>query len=113
MVTFELFARPLLRRLAGDRSIFRRPMPVRLAEPVTLGAPLMHFLRAVVGAGDNDGGLPVARLTGPQGSGLLTSMARANALVVVPADREQVQAGDVLPAIMLGDDAQMSPELGL
>jgi len=44
-----------------------------------------------------------ARLTGPQGSGILTSMARANALLVVPADRNDIPAGESLPAILLGD----------
>ena len=44
-----------------------------------------------------------ARLTGPQGSGILTSMALANALLVVPEDRNEVAAGDTLSAILLGD----------
>jgi len=112
MVTFELFARPALRRMAGHRLIFRRPTPVRLGEDVTLAAPLMHFLRAVVAAA-GDGGPPTARLTGPQGSGLLTSMERANALVVVPEDRPRVEAGEILPALMLTDQSQMGPEIGL
>ena len=49
-----------------------------------LAAPLMHFMRGMIEWGD-DG--PWARLTGPQGSGLLTSMARADALLVIPAER--------------------------
>jgi molybdopterin molybdotransferase len=112
MVTFELFARPALRKMAGHRLLFRRPTPVRLDEEVTLAAPLMHFLRAIV-SGSDDAALPVARLTGPQGSGLLTSMERANALVVVPEDRTRVDAGDTLLALMLSDDSSMSPEIGL
>jgi molybdopterin molybdotransferase len=35
-----------------------------------------------------------ARLTGPQGSGILTSMARANALLVVPEDRPRCDVGE-------------------
>jgi molybdopterin molybdotransferase len=112
MVTFELFARPVLRRMAGHRLLFRRPIPVRLDEPVTLAAPLMHFLRAVV-TGADDGAPATARLTGPQGSGLLTSMERANALVVVPEDRPRVEVGEMLRAILLTDEARMGAEIGL
>jgi molybdopterin molybdotransferase len=112
MVTFELFARPALRRMAGHRLLFRRPVTVRVDEPITLAAPLMHFLRAVVTPGA-DGAVATARLTGPQGSGLLTSMERANALVVVPEDRMRVEAGELLRAILLTDEARMAEEIGL
>jgi molybdopterin molybdotransferase len=112
MVTFELFARPALRRMAGHRLLFRRPVTVRIDEPITLAAPLMHFMRAVV-APSADGGIATARLTGPQGSGLLTSMERANALVVVPEDRIRVEAGELLRAILLTDEARMAEEIEL
>jgi len=111
MVTFELFVRPMLRRMQGHTRLFRKPVPVALAEPVTTEAPLTHFLRAMVGTGD-DGAL-VARLTGPQGSGILTSMALANALLVVPHDRQRVGAGETLNAILLGEDARLSPRFEL
>jgi len=101
MVTFELFVRPAIRRLLGAALPFRRVVPVRLAEAVTLGPPLRHFLRAVVSA-DGDGRLE-ARLTGPQGSGILTSMVRANALLIVPEDRPAVPVGETLSAILLDD----------
>jgi len=101
MVTFELFVRPALRRLQGQPLPYRRTVPVRLAEPVTLGPRLRHFLRAVVTA--EPGGALAARLTGPQGSGILTSMARANALLIVPEDRAAVPAGETLDALLLDD----------
>jgi molybdopterin molybdotransferase len=112
MVTFELFARPVLRRMAGHRLLFRRPISVRLAEPITLAAPLTHFFRAIVSRDAGDDGAPgEARLTGPQGSGLLTSMERANALVVVPENRTRVEAGETLHALLLTEEATLSPEL--
>jgi len=101
LVTFELFARPALRKMQGHRLPFRRTVPVRLAEPVSLGAPLTHFLRAVV-TPTPDG--YAARLTGPQGSGLLTSMARANALLVVPPSRSRLAAGELVEAMLLRED---------
>jgi molybdopterin molybdotransferase len=102
MVTFELFVRPVIRRLLGSAAPFRRTVPVRVEEPISLGPKLRHFLRAVVEADGPTGGLR-ARLTGPQGSGILTSMARANALLIVPEDRPSVAAGETLAALLLDD----------
>ena len=102
MVTFELFARPLIRRLLGATLPFRRTVPVRVGEPIELGPPLRHFLRVIVTPEEPDGSL-VARLTGPQGSGILTSMARANALLIVPEDRRRVARGATLQALVLDD----------
>src|SRR3989449_6226214 len=48
MVTFELFVRPAIRKMSGHALPFRRAVPVRVAEPITLGPRLRHFLRAVV-----------------------------------------------------------------
>ena len=111
MVTFELFVRPAIRRMMGYTRLFRRPVPVRLEEPVTIGARLTHFLRAIVTV-QPDGAL-TARLTGPQGSGILTSMARANALLIVPEDQPRAEAGALLHALLLGDDAQLATAFSL
>jgi len=102
MVTFVLFVRPAVRRLLGHRLPFRRTVPVCVGEPIRLGPKLRHFLRAVVNPEGPVGAL-TARLTGPQGSGILTSMARANALLIVPEDRPAVAAGETLPALLLDD----------
>ncbi len=102
MVTFELFVRPAIRRLLGHPLPFRRTVPVCVGEPITLGPKLRHFLRAVVRP-EGAGGALVARLTGPQGSGILTSMARANALLIVPEDRAEVSTGETLTALLLDD----------
>jgi len=96
MVTFELFVRPAIRRLQGHVLPFRRTVPVIVREPITLGPKLRHYLRAIVEEGE-------ARLTGPQGSGILTSMARANALLIVPAEMPTVPVGTELHALILDD----------
>ena len=111
MVTFELFARPAIRRMLGHERLFRRPIEVTLEEPVSIGARLMHFLRAIVTP--HDDGRSYARLTGPQGSGILTSMARANALLVIPEDRPQCGAGDRLHALPIVEDAQLAATFAL
>jgi len=102
MVTFELFVRPAIRRLAGHPLPFRRTVPVVVQEAITLGPKLRHYLRAIVQAADSGTSLG-ARLTGPQGSGILTSMARANALLIVPEDRPAVPVGAALHALVLDD----------
>ena len=100
MVTFELFVRPAIRKMAGHPLPYRRSVPVRTAETISLTPTLQHFLRAVVA---DDGGQLVARLTGPQGSGILSSMLLANALLIVPEGRAEVPAGATLQALMLDE----------
>src|SRR5262249_50095088 len=102
MVTFELFARPLIRRLRGEAHVFERSVSVRVRDEIALAAPLTHFMRAVI-EWEDDG--PWAGLTGPQGSGLLTSMARADALLVIPAERTVVRPGESVKALFLGERA--------
>ena len=102
LVTFELFGRPLLRTLAGHARPHRRTIGVTLAEQYRLGAPLTHFLRVVLERGD--GNVLLARLTGAQSSGMLTSMSAADALLVVPPDGDVVDAGTVLRALPLDGD---------
>ena len=105
MVTFELFGRPLIRKQLGATALFRRVIDVQALDDITIGAPLTHFMRAII---DWPAGGPVARLTGAQGSGLLTSMARANGLLIVPAERPVIRAGESLAAMMLAEEGHMS-----
>ncbi|HEY6219766.1 MAG TPA: gephyrin-like molybdotransferase Glp [Gemmatimonadaceae bacterium] len=101
LATFELFAKPIIRRLRGERSIFTLPVPCVTADPIELVAPLTHFLRCVL-APDDDGDL-VARLTGSQSSAQLSSMALANALLIVPPEMTTVRVGERLCALPLGE----------
>jgi molybdopterin molybdotransferase len=100
MVTFELFVRPAIRWMCGHALPFRTAVPVRMAEGVSLKARLQHFLRAVVTEGPD--GLE-ARLTGPQGSGILMSMVKANALLVIPEGQFETPAGATVPALRLDE----------
>lgn len=100
MVTFELFVRPAIRKMCGHALPFRRSVQATMAEPVSLKPKLQHFLRAVLTEGP--GGLE-ARLTGPQGSGILTSMVKANALLVIPEGQFETPAGSRVTAIVLDD----------
>jgi molybdopterin molybdotransferase len=101
----------MLLRMLGHTRIYRRPVAVTLEEPVAITATLTHFMRGIVSVAAD--GAMTARLTGPQGSGVLTSMARANALLVIPEDRPRVEAGECVHALLLGEDAQMSAAFAL
>jgi molybdopterin molybdotransferase len=99
MVTFELFARPAIRKLSGRSKPFRRSAAVTVGEPIKVTARLQHFLRVVLTNG-TDGGLE-AKLTGPQGSGILTSMMRADALLIVPEGQFETPSGARVHALVL------------
>jgi molybdopterin molybdotransferase len=114
MVTFELFGRPDIRKLRGETRPYPHVFEAVMDEEVSIAAPLTHFYRATIRRDDD--GVAHARLTGPQGSGLLTSMARADALVVVPLEqfgRGPVPAGATLAAVPLGDGSQLAAGLAL
>ena len=112
MVTFELFAAPLLRTLGGHREPFRRTIPVHLGEAVTVPATLTHLQRVRLTTSEH-ADVPTAVLTGPQGSGLLTSMARADALLVLPAGRDHYPAGERLRAIPVNDRGTFAASIDL
>ena len=96
MVTFELFVRPAIRKMMGHALPFRAATTVTVAEPIRLGPRLQHFLRAVVTDGE-------VRLTGPQGSGILTSMVKANALLIIPEGQHETPVGSHSVALVLDD----------
>jgi molybdopterin molybdotransferase len=99
MVSFELFVRPVLRKMQGHSLLFRRTVTATVEEEVKIAAKLKHFLRARVTR--NEDGTLSARLTGHQSSGALTSMAQANALLIVPETSPKVAKGSQLQALML------------
>jgi molybdopterin molybdotransferase len=100
MVTFELFVRPAIRKMMGHQLPFRRTVPARAAEPISVKPKLQHFLRGVVTPSPEG---PEARLAGPQGSGILTSMVRANALLIVPEGQFDTPEGATIQALILDD----------
>lgn len=99
MVTFELFVRPMLLKMGGRPDGGRTRVRARLDAPLTSDGR-ESYLRAIVRCED-DG--YHASLTGDQGSGLLMSMVKANALLIVPAGVTALAAGDVLEAMLLSE----------
>ena len=99
-VTFELFARPVIRKMQGAREVHRRRMLVRTGEEMSKPAGLETYTRAILHA-SHDGGLPRAYSSGDQGSSMLQSLTRADCLLVIPADLEVIAAGTIVEAIPL------------
>ncbi len=90
-VSFEVFARPAIRRLQGRRDVARPTVAAVAGE--TLHAPPHKRGYVRVGLSRQDGRW-VATPTGPQGSHLVTSIARADGLAVVPEDVTEITKGD-------------------
>lgn len=98
LVTFQLFVRPLLRRLQGlpDEALLQ--LPARTAVPLRKAAGLRHFLRAQVES--RDGALWATPLA-TQSSGVLRSSSRATHLLVIPEDVTQLAPGDPVGLVPL------------
>jgi molybdopterin molybdotransferase len=99
MVTFELFARPAIMKMLG-KTEWQRPIVRAVAEEriVNRGDARRFYARCIVRQRE---GRYYASLTGPQGSGMLTSMVYANALTVIPPEVDEVQPGEEIDVIML------------
>jgi len=97
MVTFELFVRPALRKMAGSRAIDRPRVWARALEAIRNPGGRRGYLRVTLARDGREYG---AKLTGDQGSAILKSMVRADGLAVVAPDTI-VPAGDRVEVIVL------------
>ena len=97
MVTFELFARPMIEALAG---VSPKPLifpSARLKSEIRTKTGLTRFLPAVLTGEFEKADVELARW---QGSGDIAALARANCYVVVPPDRERIDAGEWVSLLM-------------
>ena len=97
MVTFELFARPMIEALAG-----MKPQPLtfpraRLKSEIRTKTGLKRFLPAVLSGEFENAQVELARW---QGSGDIAALARSNCYVVIPPDRERIEAGEWVPLLL-------------
>jgi len=107
MVTFELFVRPALLRLAGHATLTRPTVRARLEEALRKKAGRAHYVRVVLA---RDGDRFVARTTGNQSSGVLRSMALAQGLLVFPADATAIERGEEADVWVLDPTVLAAPE---
>lgn len=93
MLAFMLFVRPALFKLAGRRDVFPGTFPARAAEAMRKKTGRTEYKRGVLTHGEH--GWEV-RMTGPQGSGILSSMVAGNCLIVLEEERGDVQPGEAV-----------------
>ncbi len=97
-VSFEVFARPAIRRLQGRRDVKRPTVQARLAEPISAPPGKRGYTRVRM---SREGGGWVATPTGHQGSHVITSIALADGLALVPEHITEVPAGDTVDVSLL------------
>jgi molybdopterin molybdotransferase len=95
-----VLVRPLLLRLAGHERTDRLTVVARAAEAIRAPARLTYFLRVSLEGSESS---LSARLTGPQGSGLVSGLARASGLAVISEEVAGVEEGEPVTVMLLGD----------
>jgi molybdenum cofactor synthesis domain len=90
MVTFEQFARPAILKMMGKKNLAKPSIQAVIEDDVINTDGRRLFTRVVVTRRD---GQYYAHVTGPQGSGILTSMAKADGLAIIPENTEGVKVG--------------------
>jgi len=101
MISFEVFVRPAILKMMGRSNLAIPTVTAIMEEPVANDDERRFFARVVVTKRD---GKYFARLTGPQGSGILSSMARANGLAVIPESTKEVKSGGKVEVMMIDWD---------
>jgi molybdopterin molybdotransferase len=96
-VTFELFGRPIVRKMAGHHMLLRTPVTVTAEDRIDGAGARRHYVRAYV-RWEGDGWR--ASTTGAQDSHRLRSTVSANALVVVPEDSGAIEPGGHAQALL-------------
>jgi molybdopterin molybdotransferase len=97
MVSFEQFARPAILKMLGKTRL-RKPTVEAILEEDVESSGRRNFKRAVITRRDGEYHASVA---GPQGSGVLTSMVKANGLVIIPEGIRHKRAGERVTVQML------------
>jgi molybdopterin molybdotransferase len=98
-VSFVLFGRPAILRMLGHRDVDPPVIDAITTEEIDNRGQRRHYMRVILES--HADGVPRARAAGGQGAGVLSSLAAANALLVVPESLEHVRAGTRLQAIRL------------
>jgi molybdopterin molybdotransferase len=97
MVSFYMFARPALLRMMGAQ-VKQQTMQARATEAIRKRPGRTEYQRGILSTGA--GGEPQVRLTGAQGSGILSSMAEANCIVVLHHAQPNVAAGELVDVLL-------------
>ena len=99
MVTFEQLVRPAILKMCGSQVLARPVVQAIFQEKFSKRPDRRHFLRGILWM---ENGMLMVRTTGSQGSGILTSMVKANGLIDIPVEVEKLKPGDVVNVQVLG-----------
>ncbi len=102
MVCFYLYARPALLKMAGRRAVGLPRVKARCAVDIKIAKDLTEFVRVKIER-DRDG--LTATPTGSQGSGILSSLSRADGLLIGPSAESLLKAGAHATVLLLGAGA--------
>jgi molybdopterin molybdotransferase len=102
MVTFEQLVRPAMLKMGGYRDYGRPRVQALFQETFSKRTDRRHFLRGVLWSED---GTFKVRTTGDQGSGILTSMVKANCLIDIPVETSRLNVGDTVTVQLLSGPA--------
>lgn len=102
MVTFEQLVRPALQKMSGCRTYGRPVLQAIFQETFSKRTDRRHFLRGIL---TREEGVFKVRTTGDQGSGILTSMVKANCLIDVPIEIERLNPGDKVTVQLVSGEA--------
>ena len=97
MVSFEIFARPAILKMQGMTEYARHTVEATLADEITSKDERRHYVRVRV---EKEGETYIAHLTGGQGSGILSSMVKANGFAVIPEEWTHAPAGSRVQVIL-------------
>jgi molybdopterin molybdotransferase len=98
MVSFEVFVRPAIWKMLGRTDLARPALQATLMDEIVHKDERRHYVRVRVT--ERDGEIR-AYLTGGQGSGILSSMVKANALAIIPEDWNHAPAGSQVQVTLL------------
>ncbi len=98
MVTFELFARPVIEALAGMTPRKLMFLHARLKSEIKTKTGLKRFLPAIL-SGEFEHA--EVELAGWHGSGDVAAMARSNCYIVIAPDRDCIAAAEWVPVLMM------------
>ena len=101
MVCFELYVRPLIRKLMGYKNLFRNEVSARAMHSFRHDPGRAEFVRVKL-AKDKEGNYTVD-VTGEQGSGILTSMAEADGIAIIDENKKEIREGEILRVFIIKD----------
>jgi len=107
MVCFYLYVRPALIKMGGSTRIGLPRLAVKCANDIPISANLTEFVRVRLERRDGE---IFAATTGNQSSGVLSSLSRADALLIGPAGVSLLRSGDQTTVLLLTPGAGVDSE---